>query len=154
MDVLFERAVVRALSENGFLTQAKHGVRHERLRADGSFTAGSSVMELDAYCPAGAAGGLVVDAKYKDSISSANLQQMLAYCALTGATQGVLALPAGVRQDNRAFRFRPVAGPPVTIHLVEFDVQGASVAAWRASATAFAERVRNATSYPVRRARS
>jgi len=143
MDLLFERAVVRALAENGVLTQPKHAIPHERLRLDGTFATGSSVMELDAYCPASAPGGLVVDAKYKDSISSANLQQMLAYCALTGATEGVLAVPAGLVQDKRAYRFRPRVGLPVIIHLVEFDVHGATVAEWRASAKVFAERVRN-----------
>ncbi len=101
-------------------------------------------MELDAYCPTTLPGGVVVDAKYKDSISSANLQQMLAYCALTGASQAILAVPAGLLRDRRAFRFHPCGTPPVNIHVVEFDVRGTTIANWRESAKAFSEDVKHA----------
>lgn len=144
MNVLFERAVVRALNENGVLAHAKWPLRHERVHDDGACRAGVSPMELDAFCPNIGQGGLVVDAKYKDSISSANLQQMLAYCMLTGATHGVLAVPAGLLSDRRSFRFSPAAGKPVMVHLVEFDVRGKTVNEWRVAASEFAGRVRTA----------
>lgn len=144
LDLLFERAVVRALRENGVHAIPKHPVRNERVNAQGETASGVSPMELDAFCPAITPGGLVVDAKYKDTISSGNLQQILAYCFLTGARQGLLAVPAALVSDKRSYRFKAPAGNSVTIHVVEFDVHGRDIVTWRAAATSFAERVRAA----------
>jgi len=148
LDRLFERAVVRALQENGIKVRPKHQIRHERIGERGRSTAGTSAMELDALCPVLAQGGVVVDAKYKDSISSSNLHQMVAYCALTGARQAVLAIPSQLIGDRRSYRFDVPKAHAVTVHLIEFDVDGADLESWRRSARTFANRVKNACATP------
>ncbi len=141
LDLLFERAVVRALQENGIRAIPKHPVRHERVGSSGEATFGLSPMELDAWCPTLAFGGVVVDAKYKEAISSANLQQMLAYCTLTGARQAVLVVPSGLVHDRRPYRFAPAHGDSVTIHVVELEVDGRDIVAWRTAGEKLARRV-------------
>ncbi len=142
LDLLFERAVVQALRESGLAIHPKHPLRHRRVAPNGRSTLGDAPMELDVYCSTLAAAGAVIDAKYKDSISSANLQQVLAYCHLPGARQAMLVVPAGGVRDRRPYRFDGPSGR-VDVHLVEFDVRGRSVAAWRDSAARFAETVVN-----------
>jgi 5-methylcytosine-specific restriction endonuclease McrBC regulatory subunit McrC len=67
---------------------------------------------------------VIVDAKYKTSPASANLQQMVTYCWMTGARQAVLVFPAGVLVDHRPFQYRAVDGSTVTVHLVAARVRG------------------------------
>lgn len=141
LDGLFEQAVVRALRENGVDAIPKHPIRHQRVGALGDVVFGASPMELDALCPGLVPGGVVVDAKYKDRISSGNLQQLIAYCTLTGARQGVLAVPAGLIHDKRSYRFEPHGTEPVTVHIVELAVHGKNVATWRAAASEFAAKM-------------
>ena len=52
-------------------------------------------------------GPVVIDAKYKSSISSGNLQQLIAYCSVLGARLGVLVVPEGNVVDRRAYHFAP-----------------------------------------------
>jgi hypothetical protein len=141
LDVLFERAVLRALQENGLHPVAKRPMHHERLDASGEASPGAAPMILDAWCGALAPSGVVIDAKYRSDVSSANLHQMLAYCAMTGANTAILAVPGDRVPDLRAYRFSRKGASPVTVHVVEFDVLGRDVATWRAAAQRFALRV-------------
>jgi hypothetical protein len=53
-------------------------------------------------------------------------------------------VPAGVVADTRSYRFTFRPGLPITVHVVDLDVLGTDVAAWRASATKFAKRLASA----------
>jgi hypothetical protein len=98
-------------------------------------------MVLDAWCGELAPAGVVIDAKYKSDVTSADLHQMLAYCSMTGANTAILAVPGERVPDLRAYRFPRKGAVPVTVHVVEFDVLGRDAASWRGAAQRFAERV-------------
>jgi 5-methylcytosine-specific restriction endonuclease McrBC regulatory subunit McrC len=137
---LFERAVVRALSDAGIDVHAQKPLTHRRVNVDGTVAPGTSEMFIDAYCPKLGEDGLVIDAKYKHRIASANLQQVLAYCHVTGARHAMLVLPGDLGNDLRAFRFD---GPreSVMVDVVELDVKAKTVNGWREAGTRFAGRV-------------
>ena len=79
---------------------------------------------------------LVIDAKYKTSVASANLQQMVSYCFATGARVAVLVFPAGFVPPRTVYRIEaPAPGAaPVEILTTELVTAERSVAGWRSAA--------------------
>jgi len=130
LESLFERAVVRALRENGLDVTPKSPLPY--LRADGTFSELGSSFEIDALCRGLPGGDLVVDAKYKRHISSGNLHQMIAYCALTGAHRAALIVPAGVVSDTRTYVFdHAFTSAQIRVHVHELATDATDLAGWR-----------------------
>lgn len=73
-----------------------------------------------------------MDAKYKDSVATANLQQMITYCIATGAQHATLVFPAGHLADKRTYLLVPPHPPvaPIRIHLVELDRAQTRLSGW------------------------
>lgn len=136
LELLFERTVVRALRESGVDVTPQAPLPY--VRWTNGRAAGGSSFAIDALCRGLDGGDLIVDAKYKRQISSANLHQMIAYCALTGASRAALVVPAGVVADRRAYVFDRVGSSPVRIDIVEIATNAPDVAGWRANARAMA----------------
>jgi hypothetical protein len=92
-------------------------------------------MELDLFVTPSPRGALVVDAKYKTDISSANLQQMVTYCYLTGSRRAFLVVPAG----HAPLVMYTFAGPGVTdivVRVVALDTTATDVDGWRRASRA------------------
>jgi 5-methylcytosine-specific restriction endonuclease McrBC regulatory subunit McrC len=139
LEALFEQTVARAFHERGLTALPKHPVHYEYRR--GILLAPQSrAMQLDLFCP-GIAGGLVVDAKYRSSVSPGNLQQMVTYCHLTGAPTAVLVLPAGHHQDGQRFSFPTPDGRVVCVQTAELRTDARSIADWIAFARNLVDRV-------------
>lgn len=140
---LFERSVARALVDELPFAQPKAQLHYHR-GAAGQTRKPAGSMEIDVLLPGLDHGRpVVVDAKYKTAPSSANLQQMVSYCWLTGARQAVLVFPGGALGDNRQpFRYRSADGSSVTVHLVEMETEGDTIEDWRAVGRQMVERVR------------
>lgn len=86
-------------------------------------------------------GPLVVDAKYKTSVASANLQQIVTYCDLTGARKAFLVVPAGY-DAVASFVFNAGSGADsVSIEVVELSTNARSVDEWRGSAAALVDSI-------------
>lgn len=132
LETLFERTVVRALRENGVDVVAKSSLHYERL--DGDSPVPGSAFEMDAYCRGLPDGDLIVDAKYKRSISSANLHQMIAYAAITGARRAAFVVPAGMVADRRGYRVATADGGEMEIRVLELRTDATTLATWRDNA--------------------
>ena len=115
----------------------------------GQFQA-AGALELDYFVPATpSTDALVIDAKYKRRVSPDNLQQMVAYCHLIGASRALLVFPHGHLRDHRPYLFpRRADGSEVRVDLVELDCSGATVADWHERGRRLAARVAAATSRP------
>jgi hypothetical protein len=72
-----------------------------------------------------------VDAKYKQSVSSQNLQQMVTYCWMTGCRHAVLVLPAHLAGGARYDLHSP--DEAVTVHVVGMRIDGKDLASWKAA---------------------
>lgn len=131
---LFEGAVARAFADSAFAASPKRRLRYQRCSEDGWSHAGS--MEVDVFL-AGADEGrpVIVDAKYKSAPSSANLQQVVTYCWMTGSRQAILVFPAGVLVDRRPFRYRARGGDAVTVHMMEMACDAHTLDGWNAAAS-------------------
>ncbi len=138
VEQLFEDAVVRGLRESG------HSIEHQYPLAY-QINAGSKPpmqggFNVDAYCQFGAER-VVVDAKFKREISASNLQQMLAYCYMSGATRAVLVLPAEFAKEVVYTFVAPQGGPSITIHVVGLSTSETTVAGWRSAGLSMARRI-------------
>ncbi|MCA9671803.1 MAG: hypothetical protein KC503_39660 [Myxococcales bacterium] len=141
LEALFERTVVRGLREAGIRGRAKAPVLYLRLGDDGQ-PAASGAMEMDFFAFDVGGEPLVVDAKYKRDVSSANLQQMVTYCFVSGARRAVLVLPAGHLADRRDYRFvAHAASDAVQVHLVELATSATNSREWRDSSGSMASAV-------------
>lgn len=132
LETLFERTVTRAIHEAGlpYLEQAPLSYAREDCQHWSSFSVDVMILTSPP---------VVVDAKFKSAVSSANLQQMVTYCLMTGARRAVLVLPAGHLKDRRSYRFPidPIwGGGEVRVDLVELKTDGQCLAAWRTNAQA------------------
>lgn len=142
---LFERSVARALVHEISGARAKVPLHYHRGRL-GAVGKPAGSMEIDVLLPGLDRGRpVVVDAKYKHAPQSANLQQIVSYCWMTGARQAVLVFPAGLLRDRQPFHYRSVDGSTVVVHLVELDTDASSIDGWRTAGRALAERIREAT---------
>ena len=138
---LFERAVTRSLTRS--LPDARAKVRLGCRRGPANASSHAGRMEIDVLLERfDGPRPVVVDAKYKTSPASANLQQMLTYCWMTGARQAVLVFPSGMLTDRRPFHYVNADGSQVMIHLVEFDTEAKSIEGWQAAGDELVERVR------------
>jgi hypothetical protein len=138
IEALFERTVAQAFREAGIYAVAKHSVRFQQT-IDGKLS--SQAMELDLFVPQPPMGPLVVDAKYKTSIASANLQQVVTCCYLTGARKAFLVVPAGYDAVT-SFVFNAGSGADsVAIEVVELSTNARSVDEWRGSAAALVDSI-------------
>jgi len=143
---LFERTVAAGFREIGVRALVKVPVPYDVQGSGGVFSP-RGAMEMDVFLPDTPAGPVVVDAKYKSAVSSANLQQAVTYCVVTGARRAILVLPGGRRAAPSRYRFRLTSLQDrdrcefVTIDAVELDTACVSVAAWRAAAAAMAQNV-------------
>ena len=134
IEQLFEDAVLRALRGSGQRVDRQHplayGIRTGAKASQGNFS-------IDAYCQF-VDKNVVVDAKFKREASASNLQQMVAYCFMTGATRAVLVLPAEFATDT-AFTFvAPQSGRTITVNIVGLKTEGTSIASWRAAGQSMA----------------
>ncbi len=141
LDSLFEKAVVKALRDAGLDAEAKVPVMYTRLAGHNAPSTRGQLI-LDCFLRRPGLEGVVIDAKYKSDVSPSNIDQMLAYCHLTGVTQAVLVFPAGQVRDLRTFALPSPTGRTVHVHLVEFETSGRSLANWRLNGIAFAENLR------------
>jgi hypothetical protein len=96
-------------------------------------------MEMDVFLPDMPEGPVVVDAKYKTQVSSGNLQQMVAYCHITGARRAALVFPHGHLQDTKSFFFDGVDAERIRIDLAELKTDAVDVLGWRSAARAMVE---------------
>ena len=143
LETLFERTVVRAFRDNGIDVTAKSPLSYARV--DGASMDAATGFEIDAFCRGLPAGDVVVDAKYKRHISSNNLHQMIAYCALTGATHAAFIVPAGMVVDRRTYVFEHIgASAKLRIDVHEFATDATDIAGWRTNAALLAARLRAA----------
>lgn len=140
LEALFEKTVVRALASSGVATTAKARVPYWRVNEHGACA--SAAMEADVVMHDPALGNVVIDAKYKASISSSNLQQIVAYCSLLQARVGVLVVPVGTVVDRRSYLFRPGELGALRIHVVELQTAARSGREWSGNAAAFAATLR------------
>jgi len=111
-----------------------------RVNEHGIETPGS--MEADLLIHDPALGQVVVDAKYKASVSSGNLQQIVAYCLLLGARCGVLVVPAGAIVDRRSYLFRSSELGAIRVHVVELRTAARNVQDWKTNAAALGAELR------------
>lgn len=136
VETLFEKAVCRAFADAGLEVVPKHAVPYVREAAG---RRDARAFQPDLYCSDERIGPFVIDAKYKASVSSANLQQVLAYCFLTGAPRAVLVVPAGGTTQAERYAFTPgsrwagLDDRRVQVDVLPFDTSGRDVAAWRAN---------------------
>lgn len=130
LEQLFERTITRAFQEAGIPHREQAPIRYGRGQHQhgGQFNADLILLTNPP---------IIVDAKFKSSVSSSNLQQMVTYCVMTGARQAVLVLPAGHIADRRVYRFALASGfDEVRVNIVELDTSGESLGAWRLNAQA------------------
>ncbi len=148
IEALFEKAVCRAFFEAGLDVVRKQPVRYVRETGERN---GTHTFQPDLFCSNERIGPLVIDAKYKTTISSANLQQVLAYCFLTGARRAVLVVPKGDATQAESYLFTPGrrwAGLDhcrVRVDVVSLDTTGQDIASWRANSRSMV----NALSLPL-----
>ena len=141
LEVLFEKTVVRALTSVSQVL-AKAPVKYVRIDQNGYRSTGS--MEMDVFMPTSPIGPVVVDAKYKSSLSSANLQQMVAYCFAMGASSGVLVVPRSADTEFRAYEVTPTGcwkvsdRSAIAIRVLDLDTSARTVEQWRAAASELA----------------
>lgn len=137
LETLFERTVTRAILEAGlpYSEQAPLSYAREEHQHWNSFSVDVMILTSPP---------VVVDAKFKSAVSSANLQQMVTYCLMAGARRAVLVFPAGHLNDRRSYRFQiaPVwGGGEVVVDVVELKTDGQSLAAWRTNAQALVSEI-------------
>jgi McrBC 5-methylcytosine restriction system component len=140
LETLFEKTVVRALGLAGLPTTPKASVPYWRVSERGTETPAG--MEADVVLHDPVLGPVVIDAKYKSSISSGNLQQLIAYCSVLGARFGVLVVPEGNVVDRRAYHFRIAELGSFRIHVVQLRTAARSVDEWRTNAAGLVAELR------------
>lgn len=135
---LYERTIVRACLDAGLEVIPKHAVPVYRHAVDGRSR--HAVMAIDVFLPALQGGPVVVDAKYKHAISSANLQQMITYCWATQARRAVLVVPAGLDIDRRPYSIHAsTSGEVIQVDVAEFMLGARSLAGWHDAGRALVE---------------
>ncbi|MGH0037127.1 MAG: 5-methylcytosine restriction system specificity protein McrC [Myxococcota bacterium] len=144
LESLFERTVAKAFQEVPIGARAKAPVYYLRESANGTVEARS--MEMDVFIPASRTGSIVIDAKYKTSVASSNLQQMVTYCFVTGSSSAVLVFPEGFVSPGTAYRFSGRSGESsspmeIEVSTAELETGGNSVEEWRAAARRLAVNV-------------
>lgn len=140
LEQLFERTIARALEHAGINRRIQVPVPYVRLDARGGPSVGA--MAADYYCPDLPRGPLVIDAKYKTAVSSANPQQMVTYCFVMGARRGALVLPGVEGRKAVAYRFSAGdGGGEVRVEVVGLSTDGRSVSAWREAGQRLAEQI-------------
>jgi hypothetical protein len=81
--------VGRAFHDSPFETRSKHPI-HPLRESPAARLTKAIPMQIDVYLPNVHGRRVVVDAKYKTRIATANLQRMINYCIATGAQDAVL----------------------------------------------------------------
>lgn len=148
LEALFERTVVRAFAGAKVDYVAKAKVPYFRTDERGRKTV--AAMEADVVIRNVQGGPVVVDAKYKSSLSSGNLQQIVAYCFMLGARTGVLVVPKGSESNMRLYTVSPAVSNPaganrdINIHVVELETGAVTVQQWHNEATRFVRRLTSA----------
>ena len=133
LEALFETSVALAFREAGISAAPKAPVPYVLHYADGSTRSRS--MAMDVFLPDLPHGPVVVDAKYKTKVSSANLQQMVTYCMVTGARRAVLVFPGGQIEPDHSFVFEGALRQWNTrVELAELDTSATDVDGWRTNA--------------------
>lgn len=129
---LFESAVARAFRDSALDVSVKHPVPVYR-SGEGTEQADRRVpMEIDVLVRSPSGEPIVVDAKYKTDVSAGNVQQMAAYCWLTGARRAVLVFPAGMLGDRRSFVLPAADGrDAIRVDLCELELGGRGLSDWR-----------------------
>ncbi len=138
LDDLFEQAIVQSLKLAGIRHRPKRLLSYEAVAGE---RVESRSFQTDVFCHDPRFEPCVIDAKYKHTVSSSNLQQLVTYCTLAGVTKGVVAMPASASVEADHFRFTPAYGNPIEIAVVKFDTSGRSVEAWKHHAAGFVERL-------------
>lgn len=126
LESYFERAVIRAFLDAGVECDVKQFLPYDVLYGT---KRARRVMAPDLICHLDD-GPLIVDAKFKHDVSSANIQQMVTYCVLTGARRAVLVVPAGGEFAD-AYVLPIPGGSSIEIRIVELGTLGCTMSAWR-----------------------
>lgn len=126
LEALFEKTIVKAFQDAGIDCLPKQPLPYRRNDRGASF-------QMDLYCPNFHGQPLVVDAKFKTDVSSANLHQMVTYCVMTGARRAVLVLPSSDDVAPSTYVV-PTSHGTISIDVVKFDVDNRTVEDWRRSA--------------------
>lgn len=140
---LFEKTVARAFHESHLPSVTKRPMKIFRFSSEEVVLEHRVPMELDVFLPSVAGEPVVIDAKYKRSISAANLQQMAAYCWLTGARRAVLVCPSGIVEDRRPYLLPAGRDPTATIRVdvAELELGNRTLAGWHEAARQLIEAI-------------
>lgn len=143
LERLFESAVQRAFGDAPSIVSCDRQARVYYTRRT-AHNAERVAMFIDVLCRT-TDHVVVVDAKFKHDINSANIQQMLAYCYMIGARCGALVLPGKARDDSEV-EIAPLSAalnPPLHIRIVHFDVSQSTLSGWHRAATDLVRRTLN-----------
>ena len=130
LEQLFEKTVVKAFGDANIPCLPKEPLAYKRDDRSGAF-------QMDLFCPDFYGNPLVVDAKFKRDVSPGNLQQMVTYCVMTGATRAVLVLPSTQPVEPASNSIPTAGGDPIRIDIVKFQVANRTVGDWCQSAARF-----------------
>lgn len=133
LESLFEATVVKAFRDANVAIEANAPAHYYECGVDVK----PRPMFLDLVVKGLPGGPVVVDAKFKTSVSSSNLQQVVTYCVMVGATRAFLVFPSACPA-----RFKPGTwivvngkGPwahrQVRVDIAVLQTDGKDVAAWR-----------------------
>lgn len=145
LETLFEATVAKAFRDASIEVEAKSPAHYAiNVGPDKQL---SRTMSLDLLVRGMADGPVVVDAKYKMDLSSANIQQVTTYCVMVGATRAVLVFPMGYPEHIPSGSSIAVRGAgrwadrQVRVDVVTLRTDGKNVAAWRKAGCELVEAV-------------
>jgi hypothetical protein len=130
---LFERAVVRAFQRAGLAGIPQASIAYHLRVGTGPDTAASMAIDYLLTDPRHLLA--VVDAKFKRTVTSDNLQQVVTYCYCTGSRRGFLILPSGpdgLTTRRYVFGRRGGREDSIALETIGFAVDSTSVAGWEA----------------------
>ena len=135
LEGLFERTVARAFDDSARVSAQSQAPIHYWIGL-GRRQRRRRTMRVDVLCSLGGTP-LVVDAKFKEKVSAANVQQMVTYIAMTGARGGALVLPGKAAEDGVievAMRPSPERIEHIYLRIVHLDTTSTTLDGWRRSA--------------------
>ncbi len=133
---LFERSVAQALLESPYVACPSEPLSYAISESSSPRANRRGAMEMDVFLPRFAGRSVVIDAKYKRTVASSNLHQLVTYCYVTGARHGVLVFPeAGTAPVRRRYTFSSPAAPlsDLRIDVLVLSTTAESIDGWRAA---------------------
>jgi len=133
---LFERGVAQALLESPYVARPKERLPYAISEPSTHLADHRGAMEMDVFLPRFSGRSVIIDAKYKSTVASSNLHQLVTYCYMTGARHGVLVFPdAGTAPVGRRYTFSSPAAPlsDLRIDVLVLSTTAESIDGWRAA---------------------